>query len=86
MKELAERNNLKMPFIYDGTNQILANYFNINITPAVVYLGKNNNLIYKGKIGEITPFGKIDTSYFEKNYRWRRQTATNCDKTERNRN
>ena len=66
MKDLAERNNLKMPFIYDGTNQILTNYFNINTTPAVVYLGNSNNLIYKGKIGEITPSGKIDTSYFEK--------------------
>ena len=66
MKELAVRNNLQMPFIYDGENQILANYFSVNITPAVVYLGKNNNLIYKGKIGEITPTGEIDTSYFEK--------------------
>ncbi|MEC8243849.1 MAG: hypothetical protein VX038_03305 [Verrucomicrobiota bacterium] len=66
MKELAVRNNLHMPFIYDGDNQTLANYFSINITPAVVYLGKRNNLIYKGKIGEITPTGEIDTSYFEK--------------------
>lgn len=66
MKKLAVRNNLQMPFIYDGENQTLANYFSINITPAVVYLGKSNNLVYKGKIGEITPTGEIDTSYFEK--------------------
>jgi len=66
MRELSVRNNLKMPFIYDGNNQTLTNYFNINITPAVVYLGKSNNLLYKGKIGEITPTGEIDTSYFEK--------------------
>lgn len=66
MKELAKRNKLKMPFIYDGDYQVLTGYFKINITPAIVCLGNDNNLIYKGKLGEITPNGGIDTSYIEK--------------------
>ena len=37
-----------------------------NFTIPFIYDGKNNELIYKGKIGEITPTGGIDTSYIEK--------------------
>ena len=66
MSRLAKRYNLTMPFIFDGENQKISQYFNIDITPAVVYLENNNELIYKGKIGEITPNGGTDTSYIEK--------------------
>ena len=66
MSRLAKRHNFTIPFIYDGDSQKITHHFEVNTTPAVVYLGKDNELIYKGKIGEITPTGGIDTSYIEK--------------------
>ena len=53
MSRLAKRHNFTIPFIYDGDSKKITHHFEVNTTPAVVYLGKNNELIYKGKIGEI---------------------------------
>ena len=66
MKKLKKRFNLKMPFLYDGENQIVTNHYEIKTTPSVVLLDEKNRVFYKGKIGEVTPKGMLDTSYFEK--------------------
>ena len=66
MKKLKTRFNLNMPFLYDGENQIVTNHYEIKTTPSVVLLDEKNRVFYKGKIGEITPKGTLETSYFKK--------------------
>lgn len=65
MKIIKDRFNIDFPFIYDGENQILTNFFGIKTTPTVVVLGLENQILYKGKIGDIKKSGEIDTSFFK---------------------
>jgi len=65
MKTVFRRHQFKAPFISDGESQIITKALEVNTTPTAVFLDEQNRLLYKGKIGEITPKGSVDTSYFE---------------------
>ena len=64
METLSKRYGFEVPFIFDG-NQEITKALDINTTPSVVFLNEENNIIYKGKIGEITPKGSVETTYFD---------------------
>ena len=55
MKTVSRRHQFKAPFIYDGESQIITKALEVNTTPTTVFLDEQNRLLYKGKIGEITP-------------------------------
>ena len=59
MKILIERNQISSPYIYDGRNQIITNFYGIKMTPSIVILNSENELIYKGKMGDKTKSGDI---------------------------
>ena len=65
MKTLSKRHAFQAPLIFDGEDQIITKALSIQTTPATVYLDEQNRIIYRGKIGDITPKGNVDTSYFE---------------------
>ena len=66
MKLLIERNQISSPYIYDGRNQIITNLYGIKMTPSIVILNSENELIYKGKMGDKTKSGEISVLNIQK--------------------